>query len=274
MPKTEPITANLSDVVGLNALMAVSAGSADISVALVDGHVAADHPDLTTESIESLPPGTGPTTGYSGGATDHGTFVAGMLVARRGSGAPAICPGCRLLVRPIFLETQSDSSEVPTATPEETADAIGECVDAGARVINLSIGIARPSLSRERRLEEALNHAASRSAIVVAAAGNQGTLCSSAITRHPWVIPVVACDSRGWPLAISNLSGSSSRRGLMAPGEAVTSLGNPRTTVYRQRDQRRGAVRHRRHSTSLVGVSGFERDRSQIGSHPSRCAQS
>lgn len=225
MPRREPVTASPSDVVGLNALMAVSAGSADISVALVDGQVAADHPDLTTESIEGLSPGTGLTTGYSGGATDHGTFVAGMLMARRGSGAPAICPGCRLLVRPIFLETTSDSSEMPTATPEETAEAIGECVDAGARVINLSIGVTWPSLSRERRLEEALNHAASRRAIVVAAAGNQGTLGSSAITRHPWVIPVVACDSRGWPLAVSNLSGSSGRQGLMAPGEAVASLG-------------------------------------------------
>jgi len=225
MPATEPSVVSPSDVVGLTALMALSAGSPDISVALVDGPFTADHPDLATENIESLLPGRGLATVSREGATDHGTFVAGMLMARRGSGAPAICPGCRLLVRPVFLAPRSDSSELPFATPEETADAIAECVDAGARVINLSLGLARPSLSRERRLEEALNHAASRSAIVVAAAGNQGTLGGSAITRHPWVVPVVACDSRGWPLATSNLSGSSSRRGLMAPGAAVESLG-------------------------------------------------
>ena len=49
---------------------------------------------------------------------------------------------------------------------------------------------------------------------MVAAAGNQGTLGSSAITRHPWVIPVVACDLRGRPMNESNLGSSIGRRGL------------------------------------------------------------
>jgi subtilisin family serine protease len=39
------------------------------------------------------------------------------------------------------------------------------------------------------------------------------------------VIPVVACDTRGWPLAMSNLGRSIGRRGLMAPGGHITSLG-------------------------------------------------
>ena len=60
---------------------------------------------------------------------------------------------------------------------------------------------------------------------MVAAAGNQGTLGSSAITRHPWVIPVVACDLRGRPMNDSNLGGSIGRRGLRAPGDGITSLG-------------------------------------------------
>jgi subtilisin family serine protease len=61
---------------------------------------------------------------------------------------------------------------------------------------------------------------------VVAAAGNQGAVGSSAITRHPWVIPVVAYDLRGRPMELSNLGGSIGRRGLGAAGEAVTSLGS------------------------------------------------
>ena len=63
-----------------------------------------------------------------------------------------------------------------------------------------------------------------RGAIVVAAAGNQGALGGFAITRHPWVIPVTACDNRGMPISESNLGGSIGRRGLAAPGDAVTSL--------------------------------------------------
>src|SRR5512132_2821930 len=82
-------------------------------------------------------------------ALSHGTFVAGLLMARRGSRAPAICPGCTLLVRP------SDNAEMPSATPDETATAIADCVDAGARVINLSVAVAQPSSNREHGLEEA-----------------------------------------------------------------------------------------------------------------------
>jgi subtilisin family serine protease len=220
-----PATADVLGVVGLAALMKVSAGSADVAVGLIDGPVALDHPDLARQSIRELSMRTAGSAGCNEAATGHGTFVAGMLTGRRGGKAPAICPECTLLVRPIFCAGQSAGAALPTATSEEAAQAIAECVDAGARVINLSIGITQPSSGRDHGLEGALNHAASRHAIVVAAAGNQGTVGSSAITRHPWVIPVVACDSRGRPLAISNVGGSSGRRGLMAPGEAVASLG-------------------------------------------------
>jgi len=104
--------------------------------------------------------------------------------------------------------------------------AIIECIEAGARVINLSLGLAQPSTTGERALEEALNHAVSHAVIVVAAAGNQGTVGSSAITRHPWVIPVMACDLRGRPMNESNLGSSIGRRGLSAPGDRITSLGS------------------------------------------------
>jgi subtilisin family serine protease len=113
---------------------------------------------------------------------------------------------------------------MPSATPKELAAAIIECIGAGVQVINLSLALAQPSTKGEQSLEEALNLAVRQSVIVVAAAGNQGTLGSSAITRHPWVIPVVACDLRGRPLNKSNLGSSIGRRGLTAPGDAITSL--------------------------------------------------
>ena len=115
---------------------------------------------------------------------------------------------------------------MPAATPGELAGAILDCIHAGARVINLSVALAQPSTRGEAMLDEALNHALVRGVLIVAAAGNQGTLGSSAITRHPWVIPVVACDMRGRPLNESNLGGSIGRRGLSAPGDGITSLGS------------------------------------------------
>jgi subtilisin family serine protease len=129
-------------------------------------------------------------------------------------------------VRPIFSETTPANGDMPSAAPEELAEAIVDCVNAGARVLNLSAALAASSLKGERDLvEQALDYAASRGAILAAAAGNQGMLGGSAITRHPSVIPVAACDLRGRPLSESNLGSSIGRRGLMAPGEGIGGLG-------------------------------------------------
>ncbi len=114
---------------------------------------------------------------------------------------------------------------MPSATPQELAAAIVECIDAGARLINLSLALTQNSTRGEETLQCALDHAVKRGVIVVAAAGNQGALGSSAITRHPWVIPVAACDLAGRPISGSNLGGSIGRRGLSAPGDRITSLG-------------------------------------------------
>jgi len=214
------------DLVKLTALMERTSGSPEVKIGLIDGPVATQHPDLAVEYLREIPGNNGATcTQANSTACTHGTFVAGILSAKRNSPAPAICPNCTLLVRPIFAEVTLGREHMPSATPKELAAAIIECIDAGARVINLSLALAQPSTKGEQSLEEALNQAVRRGVIVAAAAGNQGTLGSSAITRHPWVIPVVSCDLRGRPMNELNLGSSIGRRGLSAPGDAITSLG-------------------------------------------------
>jgi len=221
------------DLVNLTSLMQRTGGSAQVTIALIDGPVDTSHPDLADSSIHEIPGGLrGSCARASSTACMHGTFVAGILSAKRGSSAPAICPGCTLLVRPIFSEAINENGDMPSATPAELASAIVDTVKAGARVINLSAALLQPSVLRARELGQALDFAAERGVITVAAAGNQGMIGSSIITRHPWVIPVAACGSQGRPTPISNLGNSIGRRGLSAPGEGVTSLGtdgNPRT---------------------------------------------
>jgi subtilisin family serine protease len=213
-------------LVRLKPLMAHTNGRLELMIGLIDGPVVMNHPDLAGEHIHEIPGKLrGMCARASSAACLHGTFVAGILCAKRTSIAPAICPNCTLLVRPIFAETTPWSEQVPSATPEELAGAIVESVDAGARVINLSVALAQPSSKSERPLEEALNYAARRRVIVVAAAGNQGTIGSTPITRHQWVIPVVACDLQGKPMSQSNLGSSIGRRGLRAPGDNIRSLG-------------------------------------------------
>jgi len=213
--------------------MSRTQGRRDVAVALIDGPVALDHPDLIHSRIEEIPAHVrGACSRVRSVACMHGTFVAGVLAARRGSQAPALCPGCTLMLRPIFMENPDGSGDAPSATPEDLATAIIDAIGARAKIINLSAALAQPSTRGERQVEQALDNAATRGVLVVAAAGNQGTVGSSAITRHSWVIPVIACDRRGRPTAESNLGGSIGRRGLAAPGEDITSLGSdgkPRT---------------------------------------------
>ena len=138
-------------------LMKLGEGRADITAALIDGPVVLSHPDLAGSNIREIPGilrGTCSRT-YSVACT-HGTFVAGILAARRGSVAPAICPGCTLLLRPIYAEAAKGNGHMPSATPEELAAALVDSVDAGARVINLSSALVRPSAKGDGLLDDSL----------------------------------------------------------------------------------------------------------------------
>jgi subtilisin family serine protease len=214
------------ELVKLSLLMERGQGRREVNVALIDGPVAFDHPDLADVTIREIPGELKGTCNRADSATcAHGTFVAGILFARRGSAAPAICPGCTLLVRPIFAENSSGNGQMPSATPEELATAIIDSVNSGAHVINLSSALVQPSSAAEGQLKRALDYAAHNGVITVAAAGNQGIVGSSTITHHSWVIPVAACNAAGWPLSETNLGKSIGRYGLRAPGESITSLG-------------------------------------------------
>lgn len=213
-------------LVRLPTLMSRSQGRRELAVALIDGPVFLDHPDLAESIIKEIPASVRSSCSRPQSvACTHGTFVAGILVARRASSAPAICPGCTLLLRPIFAEGTNGNTGMPSSTPEELASAIADAIGAGANVINLSAALAQPTSKGEQRLEQVLDYAAKRGVLVVAAAGNQGTVGSSAITRHPWVIAVIGCDLDGRPTSESNLGNSIGRWGLAAPGQDITSLG-------------------------------------------------
>lgn len=205
----------------LDGLVERTAGRADVVVGVVDGPVAR-HPGLSEANIVDA--GTrGAACGFPAGAAClHGTFVMGMLAGQRGGDAPALCPGCSFVVSPLFAES---ASEFPVATPAALRDAIVSSVDAGARIVNLSASTGTPSPNEERELKDALDYALRRGTVVVAAAGNQGLLGSSAITRHAVVLPVAACDLNGRPLPQSNLGRAVGLRGLLAPGSNVVSLG-------------------------------------------------
>lgn len=225
---------NALDLVRLRSIMAITSGAPGVVVAVLDGPVFVSHPDLRGATLQVLNADSQPYMPSRNGAYAHGTSVVGILAAGRNSLAPAICPNCTFLLRPIFSgpDDPGGEAQVSAVTSADLGLAIAECVDSGARVINLSLGLAPTPGSSPIVLLEALDYAAERGAIVVAAAGNQGDVGASAITRYPWVIPVVAYNLRGRPIPRSNLGSSIGRRGLGAPGEGIVSLSpDGRSTV-------------------------------------------
>jgi len=219
--RAETASASACQRAGLGPLMRRTAGRPDVLIGLIDGPIAVDHSDLLGARVKRLASSV-PHGDPTDVARRHGTFVAGMLCATRGSEAPAICPECTVLHSVIFGAARTDAF-TPSSDTAPLVDGLVACVDAGVDIINMSVAAA-PSPNTDRNLDDALSYAMDRRVVVVAAAGNHGTVGSSTITRHRGVVPVIACDSEARPLVSSNLGSSIGQRGIAAPGEGVTSL--------------------------------------------------
>lgn len=206
--------------VRLSELMARTEGVPDVVIGLIDGPVAVDHPDLVSGNIVPVGNRDANCECRTGIPCLHGTFVAGILCARRESVAPAICPGCTLLVCPVY----ADCATTVGATPDAVADAIHDCIDAGAQLVNISSALTESRLAPQAALTGALQRAMRHGVVVVVAAGNAPTVGATALTAHPWVIPVTGYDRAGRPMRLSTVGRSIGSRGLGAPGADITSL--------------------------------------------------
>lgn len=209
------------DIVKLPALMNLSQGSTDVSIALIDGPVFAGHSELAGANIINAVPACDSAADVS---CLHGTFIAGMLCARRDGRVPGICPACTVLSLPIFASTTGISRPASTGV-RDLAAAIDQAVSRNVFVINLSVAVASVEAKAEAGLKRALDGARARGCIVVAASGNNADTGGSVLTRHPWVIPVASYRENGLPDPISNLSRSIGRSGLGASGENRLGLG-------------------------------------------------
>ncbi len=137
--------------VGADAALAKAPGDPGIVVGIVDSGADVSHPDLVPKIA-----------GTNGDVTDtigHGTFVAALAAGAGGDGVgmAGIGGASRLfIVRDNLFTDDSLASGIRTA------------VDSGARVINMSFGGSQESAP----LLDAVEYAAEKGALLVAAAGN------------------------------------------------------------------------------------------------------
>jgi hypothetical protein len=184
----------------------VSTG-AGVQVAVLDTGVDATHPALRGRVAEGLDAATGEPlsvdTDQSQGET-HGTHVAALAV---GEGV-GVAPGA--VVRPVRVFSPDYVGDF------RAAQALVWAVDQGAQVINLSFGGSAYS----HLLHEAVNYALERLRVVVAAAGNQGSVARFYPAALPGVIAVGAADGQGNPAWFSNRG---PWVGVWAPGVRIYS---------------------------------------------------
>ena len=174
----------------------------------IDSGVYAGHPDLAgrvATPIDLLPE-TAPTPAQTG----HGTRVASIIAAARNHvGIAGVAPGATILpVEALDPMGLGDTSTV--------ARAIIAATNAGARVINLSLG----GPDRDPVLDRACAYALSKGAVVVAAGGNSfadGNLPQYP-AASPGVVGVASVDASGSASLFANSGGYID---LAAPGENV-----------------------------------------------------
>lgn len=207
----------------LERLYTSTSGRADIRIALIDGPVDTGHIDFQGATISRIS-GDEETGCYIPGspACQHGTFVTGVICADRASAAPALCPGCTVLFRPIFCEAP-DIEQCPVLTADDLADVLREVMDEDVSIINMSVGVSGGTGRQSPKLIAAFDEARRRNVLLIGASGNQGLMDVNALFRHPWVIPVAGCRHDGSIEASSNIGIWVSQHGLLAPGAGVFS---------------------------------------------------
>lgn len=133
----------------------------------------------------------------------HGTSVA-SLIAGRDSLIPGIAPGSELLSFQILDGNGSGDSFT-------VAQGIIEAVDAGANILNLSLG----SFSTDPTIVQAVAYANRHGVVLIAASGNEGINHVSSPARLEGVLAVGAIDGTFQHLAFSNRG---PEMGVVAPG--------------------------------------------------------
>ena len=195
---------------------AITTGSADVTVAVIDSGVDYTHPDVAPNYA-----GGDDFVSFDGDPMDdhgHGTHVAGTIAAAldnltgnpaEAEGVVGVAPHARLLA---YKVCRADGTCDDFAIQQAIARAIAD----GADVINMSLGESEYSQS----LNDAVQDAWNAGLVIVAGAGNDGTTAPFYPAAFDNVISVAAFDEDHRRPSFSNYG---SWVDISAPGNVVMS---------------------------------------------------
>lgn len=184
-----------------------------VKVAVVDTGVDTGHPGIVNNLVPSsewrdfIENDNNPMEPTGGSAYGHGTAAAGLVLQ--------VAPKVRIL--PIRVLNSNGQGNL-----DHVIQAINHAVNAGARVINLSLG----TLEWYQPLVDAINFASSKGVWVVASAGNQGKKDEITMPgRWGWWLPnVIGVGSVDSDDRLSNFSSFGADVFTWAPGNDVSSF--------------------------------------------------
>ncbi|MFZ3595613.1 S8 family peptidase [Streptomyces sp. BH104] len=186
----------------------------DTVIAVVDSGVATDHPDLKGRLVDGhdFVDGDDDPKDLNG----HGTHVSGIAAAHtdNGVGVAGGAPGAKIMpVRVLGANGSGSNGNITKG--------IVWAADHGADVINLSLGegVLMTKLLQGGILNQAIQHAHDKGAVVVAAAGNDGADTQPYKVQTP-VLVVGASTRKGTAADFSNFG---AEQAVSAPGEDILS---------------------------------------------------
>ncbi|HTY13051.1 MAG TPA: S8 family peptidase [Candidatus Omnitrophota bacterium] len=162
----------------------IQKGSASVIIAILDSGVDTTHPDLSTRVYagHNYIDNNNDVTDLFG----HGTHLAGIIGAETDNavGIAGTTWGCRMMIQKVFDASGGGD------TASILAQALIDAANAGARVINMSLGGATYSAT----FDNAVQYAHGKGCVIVASAGNTGDNTVSYPASFNNVISVAAVD--------------------------------------------------------------------------------
>lgn len=191
--------------------------AANRTVCVIDSGYWKDHEDLQSNNVGATPDsGSGdPFTDHCG----HGTHVTGTIAALDNTvGVIGVLPSGNINLHIVKVFGSDDPADGCAWTYSSgLIAALEACRDAGADVVNMSLGGGRPIGPWEER---AFNDAFAAGVLSVAAAGNAGNTQKSYPASHDSVISVAAIDENK---VVADFSQQNDQVELAAPGVGVLS---------------------------------------------------
>ncbi|WP_262386984.1 type VII secretion-associated serine protease mycosin [Streptomyces sp. TRM49041] len=205
------------DAMGADEIWEISTGEG-VTVAVIDSGVNATHGDLRGRVLKGkdlAPEKPGDEwTDYDG----HGTGMAGTIAGTGrsgGDGAFGLAPGAKILpIRMPDSEKEANAAKAEVRFNEAASEGIRYAADAGAKVINISMGQDAGS----PKLTDAVRYAMERGSLVFAPTGNDAT----SRVEYPAATPgAVAVGALGKDLRRSRFSHYGPQVDISAPGEDI-----------------------------------------------------